>query len=274
MSKSLKNFISIKDYLASSSTISDEPAIDFRIYCLQHRYQSALHFSDDRIIEAKIIRQSLQNYLSIINKAITHSSSHRRRSSRPSTASMTLTAKMLASDRLIDEMLRDDINTPEALQQLIVLLGDAHQYARMILSSSSQSDQHPPIEPLIAVDSYARKLLQAFGLEYLYHEISSMRTSIPSSSGSFPQVIDLLVDFRSSIRANSLQASKALAKLSKSKDVQSDADRAALSTAQENLSKSMKLCDELRDVSAPAIGIRIEDIGANKSIWRSDSTSS
>lgn len=263
MSKSLKNFVSIEDYMLSK--LSDQPAVDFRIYCLQNRYSSALHFSEDRIYEAKSLRHSLENSITMIRKAITSSRSFP--SQKPSTASTILTSKTLTCSKLVDDFLRDDVNTPEALRQFLQLLQDAHQYAILFLSADEMSLRSHPIEPLIAIDNYTQKLFNSFGLEYFNrHTVNGMANTSTVSRNVEP-IIDALVNFRSSIRANTIQASKSLTKLSKLD--KTDIDQTALSIARESVSSSMKLCDELRDVSAPSIGIRIEDMG-NKSIWRLD----
>eukprot|EP00601_Ochromonadales_sp_CCMP2298_P030440 CAMPEP_0173342040 /NCGR_PEP_ID=MMETSP1144-20121109/9953_1 /TAXON_ID=483371 /ORGANISM="non described non described, Strain CCMP2298" /LENGTH=105 /DNA_ID=CAMNT_0014288523 /DNA_START=53 /DNA_END=367 /DNA_ORIENTATION=+ len=47
MSKSLKNFITIGQYLEAG--ITSAPADDFRLYCLQHKYHSALTYSPPRV---------------------------------------------------------------------------------------------------------------------------------------------------------------------------------------------------------------------------------
>jgi cysteinyl-tRNA synthetase len=48
MSKSLKNFITVRTLLETLCT-----ADDFRIFCIQFHYRSTLHFTQDRLDEAK-----------------------------------------------------------------------------------------------------------------------------------------------------------------------------------------------------------------------------
>jgi cysteinyl-tRNA synthetase len=61
MSKSLKNFISINDYM--NSKITKAPGDDFRIYCLQYKYHASLTYSIERIYEAEIYRKKVENFI-------------------------------------------------------------------------------------------------------------------------------------------------------------------------------------------------------------------
>lgn len=61
MSKSLKNFISIRSYLESKLT--SNPPDDLRLYCLQYKYQATLTYSIDRITEAANYRMKIENFL-------------------------------------------------------------------------------------------------------------------------------------------------------------------------------------------------------------------
>lgn len=57
MSKSLKNFITIKDFLEEYSPV------DMRWFCLQHHYRSKVDFSPDRMEDARTIQKKINNYL-------------------------------------------------------------------------------------------------------------------------------------------------------------------------------------------------------------------
>jgi cysteinyl-tRNA synthetase len=65
MSKSLKNFISIKEYFQHNLT--SNPAEDFRIFCLQFKYSTGIHFSYDRIKDAEIYRKKIIEFLSLVD---------------------------------------------------------------------------------------------------------------------------------------------------------------------------------------------------------------
>jgi cysteinyl-tRNA synthetase len=65
MSKSLKNFISIKEYFENNFT--SNPSEDFRIFCLQFKYSTNINFSNDRIKDAEIYRKKIIEFLSLVD---------------------------------------------------------------------------------------------------------------------------------------------------------------------------------------------------------------
>jgi cysteinyl-tRNA synthetase len=61
MSKSLKNFISVRDFLDENEGLSG--ADDFRMFCLQNKYRASVHFSPSRIAEARGLRRRFVDFL-------------------------------------------------------------------------------------------------------------------------------------------------------------------------------------------------------------------
>ncbi|KAM4682579.1 putative cysteine--tRNA ligase, mitochondrial isoform 3-T3 [Amazona ochrocephala] len=64
MSKSLKNYITVKDFLKKFS--SDQ----FRMYCLRSRYSSAVEFSDESMDDAKNLLQAISSFIKDANAYI------------------------------------------------------------------------------------------------------------------------------------------------------------------------------------------------------------
>ncbi|KFP38011.1 hypothetical protein N324_07636, partial [Chlamydotis macqueenii] len=64
MSKSLKNYVTIKDFLKKSS--SDQ----FRMFCLRGRYSSAVEFSDESMDDAKHLLQAVSSFIRDANAYI------------------------------------------------------------------------------------------------------------------------------------------------------------------------------------------------------------
>ncbi|XP_040513683.1 probable cysteine--tRNA ligase, mitochondrial isoform X2 [Gallus gallus] len=64
MSKSLKNYITIKDFLKKFS--SDQ----FRMFCLRSRYSSAVEFSDETMNDAKNVLQAISSFIRDANAYI------------------------------------------------------------------------------------------------------------------------------------------------------------------------------------------------------------
>jgi len=81
MSKSLKNFVTIRSLLesrqVSASSSIDSPADDFRLWCLglSGSYRDSTTYSDARLDEAKVTREKLLRFLIDGEEWITRSKS-------------------------------------------------------------------------------------------------------------------------------------------------------------------------------------------------------
>ena len=223
MSKSLKNFISIKDYMQGS--YSTHPAIDFRIFCLQNKYHSSVHFSQSRVDEAGAFRRKIENYLKLsaavlspttsdpINGVAEESNTSSSKipaamSCKPTSESKAIGASLSDCQHSVQIALANDFDTPEALKLLSYLVGDAMKYASLVALSRTSvnavcsdlpSDVHTtvsitavvnrstqqPVEPLLAVSNYLRDLLGKLGVDLDHsHERSRLTSSsLPSGPG-------------------------------------------------------------------------------------------
>ena len=153
MSKSLKNFIKIKDYLTNNE-ISNQPAKDFRIFLLQHKYSSELHFSNNRIHEAMVYRQKIDNFLAMVS---TLEHSHKQRY-KYNAMSLELLRELCEVKAKVILALSDDINTPLALGLISDLVGKAVVYLHQFAATES------PIEPLIEIRNYVSDFFHKLGV--------------------------------------------------------------------------------------------------------------
>lgn len=151
MSKSSKNFISIKDYLTGN--YSTHPAIDFRIFCLQYKYHSSIHFSQDRVDDASNFRYKIETYFnhsdqvvsSIREKQQSGQMDMNSKSSshvvlvKPTQESRALRESLLQCKGAVNKALRNDFDTPECLKHISYLIGDTMRYASLVAIASSSS---------------------------------------------------------------------------------------------------------------------------------------
>ena len=123
MSKSLKNFISIRDYFNNNP---DKASLNFRIFCLQYKYHSALHLTDDRLEEANIFRIKIENFYKVIDSIVASSSlaDNSFRCNKPTNESISLLNSLRLCKVKIRKAFENDFDTPEALRCLSVLMGE------------------------------------------------------------------------------------------------------------------------------------------------------
>lgn len=298
MSKSLKNFISIKEFLEGG--YSTNPATDFRIFCLMNKYHSAIHFSKTRIDEAGTFRRKIENYLklseSVISSVRLETKSNigldeedaviAARSSKPTVESRALRSALSACQLAVRDALAEDFDTPEALKAMSYLVGDAIKYASAVAVSApapvdvnaAQGGVYPvsqPIEPLLAVSCYLTDILFKLGVDLLVTQSKRQTpSSFPSSSMASTRahspeevaILESLIGFRSKVRSSSLTCMKAIkAELKSSKDA---AANPIAEIAKSAVGDVLKACDLMRISAGTQLGVQIEDVSESLSIWR------
>ncbi|CAH0474452.1 unnamed protein product [Peronospora belbahrii] len=137
MSKSLKNFISVKDFLNDGHT-----ADHFRLICLQFNNRDICS-SDTKIKGIKSKRCEKQD-LEVLDA-------------------------LFMTQAQVDEGLLDDLDTPRALSLVLNLISRGNTYLL-----AHRGDDQAPEEVLIALTSYVLEVLDLFGLEGLHAEFSAM----------------------------------------------------------------------------------------------------
>lgn len=288
MSKSLKNFISIQDYL-SSPLAGEYAADDFRIFCLQHKYHAPVHFSEDRIYEARTARFKYEHLFSRI-KAIkrgyeSDNTTKGNYNRKPTQESVVLLKKLSDIKFGITKELRNDFNTPEAFRLIISLVREGMVYSQLLLDSGTLLlDNHPnndaikrihPIEPILALESYILEMLNMFGIDvnkYVKANSSSKYSHESNESDAkTDQALNALIDFRSLVRLSTRKNIKNIRSIKNEIDEINSEKSTKLSTSLDELSDNLncvlKSCDNIRDKLAPELNIRIEDT-SEKSTWR------
>lgn len=178
MSKSLKNFISIDDYLSGrwmgrehSDQQRQSAAADLRMFFLQHKYHSSLHFSPERINEATGLRRKLESSLELSWSIAMDRGGVDIATRRMNSDSLSLLNRLDACKRNVKAALADDFDTPSALGHIIDLSGHLSQFVlQKVMTNKSQS-----VDPAPAVRTYVIEMMHIFGfqvIEDMQHEVS------------------------------------------------------------------------------------------------------
>ncbi|CAK6976534.1 probable cysteine--tRNA ligase%2C mitochondrial [Scomber scombrus] len=235
MSKSLKNFIAIKDFLQFYS------ANEFRMFCLLTKYRSAIDYSDSSMLEA---RSSLGTIFTFFHDAQAYMKGQLQCSSVQEAFLWERLAETKAS---VVTALADDFDTPRAISAVMNLV----YHGNCQLQPVSKSDgvaRSPAV--FGAMTGYIRDVLDMFGID-LQH---TKDADVNSSSRSLEAVVEQLANFRSEVRAFAL-ACQDDPTIRTPKKPGLYPERIPL----------LKACDSLRNDLAP-LGILIKDRGAT-STW-------
>eukprot|EP00562_Extubocellulus_spinifer_P010820 CAMPEP_0178496010 /NCGR_PEP_ID=MMETSP0696-20121128/13876_1 /TAXON_ID=265572 /ORGANISM="Extubocellulus spinifer, Strain CCMP396" /LENGTH=783 /DNA_ID=CAMNT_0020124239 /DNA_START=27 /DNA_END=2378 /DNA_ORIENTATION=+ len=254
MSKSLKNFVTIHELLATPSKEASllSPADDFRLWCLgiSGSYRGPATYSEARIEEARNIREKIVRFLfdgeTWIHREMSRDEMPTGKWNEEDVALSRATASCATSCRLAlmgssDAKGGFDFDGSAYLRALVELVEAATAYVK------SSGDSARPIEPLRGVMATLRQQLSIVG--FTDKTVKAGIISIDNGStgghvkGNEKAIIDELVGFRSRVRLSALAGAK-------------DRDPEALENTIKELLAS---CDELRDKFLPGIGVELLD---------------
>ena len=284
MSKSLKNFVSIREYLAAG--YSSQPAADFRVFCLQHKYHSSVHFSRKCIEDAAAYRRKIEGFVSLVDTVATgRQQAHpgggagpgaaAGAARRPTDESRKLLAYLSSTRTEVRRALLHDFDTPEVLRFVSYLVGEGTLYASAVANRPAE-----PLEPLLGVAHYVADLLGKLGVPVGARTAISVAegvsdASVGGPSASAAQVLQTMVAFRTKVRASALKGFKGL-KAASTKSLAAPDVTAAAATmsdgavgAGEALKEVLEACDWLRDTACPAVGVQIDDVSDKLSAIKS-----
>ncbi|XP_067890275.1 probable cysteine--tRNA ligase, mitochondrial isoform X2 [Heterodontus francisci] len=241
MSKSLKNYITIKDFLEKFS------ANQFRMFCLLSKYRSAVEYSDTSMTEARTLLHSISAF---INDA---SAYMRGQLICPSVDETLLWERLNATKVNVHAAFADDFNTPGATDSIMNLI---HHGNRQLQAVTKEG--HYTRSPAVfgAIISYIERFLDVVGI----HLGESQVPAADRSSATLRSVTEQLVGFRQEVRKYALAendqelASSEGRALSKEEKEQLRERRKRLLSERQPL---LQACDSLRqDLSAIGINIK------------------
>ncbi|KAK2880235.1 probable cysteine--tRNA ligase, mitochondrial [Channa argus] len=235
MSKSLKNYITIKDFLQSYS------ANEFRMFCLLTKYRSAIYYSDTSMSEARTSLETISNF-------IYDAQAYMKGQLHCSPVQEAFLWKSLAETKSsLVKALADDFDTPRAISAImnLVYLGNCQLHP---VSQCDGVTRSPAV--FGAMISYIQDVLDIFGIDLLH----SQEADVASSCGNLQAIVEQLTRFRNEVRAFALayQDDSTIRSLCKPELYP---ERIPL----------LKACDTLRNDLAP-LGVLIKDRGAT-STW-------
>eukprot|EP00118_Oscarella_pearsei_P014769 m.129140 g.129140 ORF g.129140 m.129140 type:complete len:367 (+) comp37961_c0_seq4:1202-2302(+) len=242
MSKSLKNYITIKEFLNKYT------ANQFRIFCLLSNYRSGIEYTESRMNEAVSVEEKLSSFLSNCRSYVQGQ----------------LKGGIVDDSRLLEELatcqagvqasLADDFDTPRAMRKLFSLVNQTNS---QILSKSSDVAGRSP-SAVAAVASFVQSQFELFGCDFLSGKVTEHVNA---------KVVDTLTDFRTQLRRLALATGK---------DDSQPVLREFNSVEGRELWRKayrpvLVACDQLREQLKTESGIVIQDFSSGSS-WKSETS--
>eukprot|EP00534_Pseudo-nitzschia_fraudulenta_P006377 CAMPEP_0201180444 /NCGR_PEP_ID=MMETSP0851-20130426/116201_1 /ASSEMBLY_ACC=CAM_ASM_000631 /TAXON_ID=183588 /ORGANISM="Pseudo-nitzschia fraudulenta, Strain WWA7" /LENGTH=778 /DNA_ID=CAMNT_0047464655 /DNA_START=16 /DNA_END=2352 /DNA_ORIENTATION=+ len=230
MSKSLKNFITIRQALKEHS------ARQLRLMFLMQPWDKPMNYSDQTVDDAKAKEKYFKNFFGSVKSVLRNDFVIEKQAFTPEDRGLlealhSVQAKVHAS-------LCDNFKTYDVIQHLVDLVSDCNKYLTTVAKPKN----------LLAkkVGIYLTKILRMLGVVQGNDIIGFGEGSgdgAVSKEDTISPYVDAFVDFREQIRD-----------AAKSKSSPGDL---------------LKVCDKVRDETFANLGVRIED-STDKSIWKMD----
>ena len=228
MSKSLKNFITIRDALQRHS------ATQLRIFFLLHAWDSVLDYSSRALEEAQVYEATVKNFFLSLKARLQQLGDSE--GGKWSKREIDVNNALSTTQTQIHRHLCDSVNTGGAMRQLREMITLVNVYI------SDADNAHNPIDSvlLLKTGNYLYRIYQILG-------VVSNKQNVFMSAGSDPDAGEdkvmplamLLAEFRHQVRKQ--------ARVSKNTEI-------------------LSLCDKLRDENLVGVGIQLEDKPDNSQI--------
>jgi len=225
MSKSLKNFISIKEALKRNSSRQ------IRFAFLQHTWNTTLDYSTNVLKEAEQAEKMFADFFLNVKDILRKPEDHSLHEHNFRNEEKALQTNFLEKKQQVHAALCDSIDTATALQIMQSLLKQTNIY----IAQARQSERTPSHELLRAVAKYLTRMFKVFGANHGEQEIG-----FPASGGSqaanreeiVMPYVDLIAEFREDVRKVARK---------------------------EKVAEILSLCDVIRDVKLVDLGVQLED---------------
>uniref|UniRef100_A0AAY4DB33 Cysteine--tRNA ligase, cytoplasmic n=1 Tax=Denticeps clupeoides TaxID=299321 RepID=A0AAY4DB33_9TELE len=225
MSKSLKNFITIKDALAKNT------ARQLRLAFLMHSWKDTLDYSNNTMESAIQYEKFLNEFFLNVKDILRTPTDITGQFEKWEAAEIDLNKSFYGKRSAVHEALCDNIDTRTALEEMRALVSHSNSY----MASRKSARLMPNRTLLQTIAVYLTDMLKTFGAiegtEAIGFPVGGNGESADLESTVMPY-LRVLSDFREGVRK--------IAREQKVTDI-------------------LKLCDSVRDETLPDLGVRLED---------------
>ncbi|KAG9352426.1 hypothetical protein JZ751_020840 [Albula glossodonta] len=225
MSKSLKNFITIKDALSKHS------ARQLRLAFLMHSWKDTLDYSSNTMESAIQYERFLNEFFLNVKDILRASADITGQFEKWEGPEMELNQSFYERKAAVHEALCDNIDTRIALEEMRSLVGQSNTYI-----AGRKSAKFAPNRMLLeTIAKYLTDMLKIFGAiegtQSIGFPVGGDQQNVDLESTVLPY-LKVLSDFREGVR-----------KIAR----------------EQRVSEVLQLCDEVRDDTLPELGVRLED---------------
>mmetsp|Transcript_2949 Transcript_2949/g.5622 ORF Transcript_2949/g.5622 Transcript_2949/m.5622 type:complete len:744 (+) Transcript_2949:188-2419(+) len=267
MSKSLKNFITIRQFL------NDFAGDELRMYCLLHHYASKLDFTNNGLLQARSV---LNKFKELRDKVLyetnrIHNQTPEGSSTKDTVAidsdvlqlsptwksGMLLQRKLVRCRKDVRKRLMDNFDTPAAMALLQQLATDTQRHMQTMHTRGDVNETLGSLNAILAVWQYLEDILTVLGLT-AFTKQSSLSSSHSTRDKHYGDAAETHANLSVEEKVNLLCTSIAQCRM----DVRSKAIEARdeKCISQMEAHPVLQWSDEARDVILPSLGKRLNDM--------------
>jgi cysteinyl-tRNA synthetase len=247
MSKSLKNFITIRQALEQNT------ARQIRFCFLRHKYNAPMDYGDNTMDHAITTEKLFVEFFHNVKATLRRSTTLASQEQKWEEEEYLLQGDTATCKNRVDEALRDDFDTPTALAALADLVKSTNIY----IESKTKKGGTP--NALVVRNSavFITKIFKVFGLVSSSSDVEigfdagATSTNADGASRSREEILEPILDALMTFRSNVRDMAR-----------------------NQNIKGVLDQCDTFRDDSLPPLGIRLEDKsaagGVQQSVWKLD----
>ncbi|KAL8273469.1 hypothetical protein Esti_002535 [Eimeria stiedai] len=242
MSKSLKNFVTIKECLQQFN------ARHIRFLCLMHRWDSPMNYSPDgeTMQQAIDVDRGFLNFFSLAKAKLKAASPIGDFTQRWTEEDVKLNGELRETKEKVRNALLDNFDTPEALVALQHLVSFTNTYLNTTAT---------PKAPLLKeVATFVMYMLRVFGIVTGSDEGFEYEEQGEGTKG-LEVLMQCVGEFRERVRTAATAAVREKGGVKRGEE-NGEASPAGTPMVFKNL---LALCDELRDEKLPSLGILLQD---------------
>ncbi|CAN0166475.1 unnamed protein product [Ectocarpus sp. 6 AP-2014] len=251
MSKSLKNFITIKQALQENSTPPPPPpppVVDqIRLLFLLHKYNTPMDYGDDAMSGALAAERTFSEFFHNVKAALRRTTA--RDPARTKEPELALMSSLSEAKKEVKKCLCDDFDTPGAMGALQELVKNMNKY----IEAKERAGEPIVADCVRGAAEYVTKIFKVFGLASPGPALGFSQGGDAGVGGDaggeggeasreaiLGPVLDVLSEFRDKVRG--------CGRAGDTKGV-------------------LAACDHVREELLPGVGVRLEDKG-DQAVWK------
>jgi len=236
MSKSLKNFITIRQALEQNT------ARQIRLCFLRHKYNSPMDYGDNTMEHAMTMERVFVEFFHNVKAVLRAAGPLTSQNQKWSSEEHALDNSLSDAKKIVDDALKDDFDTPKVMATLAELVKACNNY----LQSKEKATTSPNSLVVRNVALYITQIFRVFGLANVRGEEIGFGTD-GDGEGDREEILTPILDSLMTFRQNVREMART-----------------------NNVGGVLNECDAFRDDVLPPLGIRLEDKTGGNSVWKLD----